>query len=119
MIKFFRSIRHNLLGENNLFLMTSTIDKYGRREAFGAVSLEAQAMDLPVIGFKSGGFPETVIDGNTAILVEDKNINSMAEAVESLINDKKLMNSMSKGARTHVLESFSFEKTTKRYLDLY
>lgn len=108
-----------LLESHQLFLMTSTIDKDGRREAFGVVSLESQAMEVPVIGFKSGGFPETLVDGKTGILVEDKDVAAMAAAVERLINDRKLLQEMGKQARTHVIENFSFEKTTKKYLELY
>ena len=54
-----------LFENSKLFLMTSTIDEHGRREAFGVVSLEAQAMGLPIVGFDSGGFPDTIIDGKT------------------------------------------------------
>jgi len=109
----------SLLENHHLFLMTSTIDIDGRREAFGVVSLEAQAMELPVIGFKSGGFPETLVDGETGFLVEDKDVDAMAAAVERLINDRQLLQQMGKQARIHVLENFSFEKTTKKYLELY
>ena len=109
----------NLLEDHHLFLMTSTIDKEGRREAFGVVSLEAQAMGLPVVGFNSGGFPETLIDGKTGFLVPDRDVEAMAKAVEKLINDSELFLQMSKQARQHVVENFSFEKTTKRYLELY
>lgn len=109
----------SLLESHQLFLMTSTIDKDGRREAFGVVSLEAQAMELPVVGFQSGGFPETLVDGKTGFLVKDKNVDAMATAVEKLINDRQLLQQMGKQARIHMVENFSFEKTTKQYLELY
>lgn len=109
----------SLLEDHHLFLMTSTIDKDGRREAFGVVSLEAQAMELPVVGFKSGGFPETLVEGKTGFLVEDQDIEAMAAAVEKLINNSELLQQMGKQARIHVLQNFSFEKTTKKFLDLY
>lgn len=107
------------LNKSDIFLMTSTEDSTGRREDFGVVSLEAQAMELPVVGFKSGGFPETLIDGETGFLVEDQEIEAMAAAVEKLINDRELLHKMGKRARIHVLENFSFEKTTQKYLELY
>lgn len=109
----------SLLEDHHLLFMTSTIDKDGRREAFGVVSLEAQAMGLPVVGFKSGGFPETVVDGVTGFLVDDKDIGAMAEAIEILIKDKRRLAKMGKQGRKHVLENFSFEKTTRKYLELY
>lgn len=109
----------SLMEDHHLFLMTSTKDKDGRREAFGVVSLEAQAMELPVIGFKSGGFPETLVEGKTGFLVEDQDVVAMAAAVEKLINNSELLQQMGKQARIHVLQNFSFEKTTKKFLDLY
>lgn len=109
----------NILDKHHIFLMTSTIDKDGRREAFGVVSLEAQAMELPVIGFQSGGFPETLVDGKTGFLVEDQDVEAMAAVVEKLFNDRHLLQQMAKNARAHVVENFSFEKTTKKYLERY
>jgi colanic acid/amylovoran biosynthesis glycosyltransferase len=108
-----------LLEDQHLFLMTSTVDQDNRREAFGVVSLEAQAMELPVVGFNSGGFPETIVDGKTGFLVQDQDVEGLAAAVEKLINDRALLQQMGINARQHVLENFSFEKTTKKYLDLY
>lgn len=108
-----------LLKEHQLFLMTSTSDKTERCETFGVVSLEAQSMGLPVVGFKSGGFPETLIEGETGITVEDKNCDEMANAVELMINDKEKRMKMSTAAQKHILITYTFEKTTQQYLKLY
>lgn len=103
----------------DIFIMPSTIDEYGKREAFGVVSLEAQAMGLPVIGFHSGGFPETIIDNKSGKLVEDQNIRALAEAVEQLIHNQDSYIKMSEEAINNTRENFSFEKTTGRLLNLY
>jgi colanic acid/amylovoran biosynthesis glycosyltransferase len=108
-----------LLNEQHLFLMTSTLDKQGRREAFGIVSLEAQAMGLPVIGFKSGGFPETLIEGKTGITVEDKNYDEIADVIELLINNNEKRNKMSLEAINHIKENFDNSIVTTKYLNLY
>jgi colanic acid/amylovoran biosynthesis glycosyltransferase len=108
-----------LLKEQHLFLMTSTSDKTGRCEAFGVVSLEAQAMGVPVVGFKSGGFPETLIEGKTGITVEDKNHTEMASAIELLINDHEKRNRMSAAAKTHIKDNFDSSKATIKYIELY
>ncbi|TCK68826.1 colanic acid/amylovoran biosynthesis glycosyltransferase [Winogradskyella wandonensis] len=108
-----------MLEASDVFLMTSTNDKYDRAEAFGIVSLEAQAMGLPVIGFNSGGFPDTLIDGITGFLVEDKNINAMSSEVEKLINNPNLLSSISENAIKHVRENFDLKITNKKYTDLY
>jgi colanic acid/amylovoran biosynthesis glycosyltransferase len=109
----------NMLKEHQLFLLTSSSDKSGRCETFGVVSLEAQAIGLPVIGFQSGGFPETVIEGETGFIVEDQNVAAMANAIEKFILDENLLRTMSEKAKNHILNSYTFEKTTGLYLKLY
>ncbi len=105
--------------QSHVMLFPSTEGTNSRREAFGVVSLEAQAMGLPVIGFDSGGFPETMIPDRTGFLVADQNIKAMAIAIERFIDDKTLLSKMSKEAQKHVTVNFSDEKTVKKYLPLY
>jgi colanic acid/amylovoran biosynthesis glycosyltransferase len=109
----------SLLEEQDLFLMTSTLGKDGRREAFGLVSLEAQAMAVPVIGFDSGGFPETIKDGQTGILVPDGDVTAMAREIELFYKDRDRLTTMGAEAQAYVREQFSKAKTTDKYLDLY
>jgi colanic acid/amylovoran biosynthesis glycosyltransferase len=108
-----------LLKSHQLFLMTSTADENNRREAFGVVSLEAQAMGLPVIGFDSGGFPETIIENKTGILVKDKDYNDLSKSIETLINNAELYKSMSDYAIEHVQKNFNANCTSKKYVDFY
>ena len=108
-----------LLEDQDVFLMTSTADKDGRREAFGLVSLEAQAMELVVVGFNSGGFPETLRDGVTGYMVPDGDLDAMAQKVEFLYNDRSLLLKMGAEGRKFVTEQFSKQNTTDKYLDLY
>lgn len=103
----------------DVFIMPSTYDNQSeRREAFGVVSLEAQAMGLPVIGFNSGGFPDTVKDGKTGFLVKDRNHKQIVEKVCYLINRPEVFKKMSEMAIEHS-KKFDLKYTTQSYLDLY
>ncbi len=107
------------LKTSHAFLMPSTYDDINaRREAFGLVSLEAQASGLPVIGFQSGGFPDTIIEGETGFAVEDRNVNALADKIEKLIQNPTLYENMSKAAIKHA-STFDHQFTTQKYLDLY
>lgn len=108
-----------LLKENDLFLMTSTSDRFDRCEAFGVVSLEAQAMGLPVVGFRSGGFPETILEGKTGITVNDKDYHQMANQIELLINNNEKRLAMGNLAKQHIKENYDTSIVTTKYLDLY
>ena len=107
------------LAESDVFLMTSTYDEEQRREALGIVSLEAQASGVPVIGFESGGFPETIDPGNTGFIVPDRDVHAMTAAVEKLMLDDDLLTGMKEKAMTHVKTHFDIQKVAEDYFKLY
>lgn len=105
--------------KSHIFLMTSTFDDVSkRREAFGLVSVEAQAMGLPVVGFNSGGFPDTIIEGKTGFAVEDRNDKDLTDKMLHLLENSLLYQEMSKSAIDHAA-TFDQKLTTQQYLDLY
>lgn len=109
----------SLLEKSDIYLMTSTFDdRTLRREAFGLVSIEAQAMGMPVIGFDSGGFIDTIKDGETGFLVEDRNSDQIVEKICYLINNPELYEKMSQAAIAHS-KTYDLKYTTQQYLDLY
>jgi glycosyltransferase involved in cell wall biosynthesis len=59
----------------------------GLNEPFGLVFLEAQAAGLAVVAFRSGGVPDTVRDGETAILVPEGDVQALATAIAGLATD--------------------------------
>jgi len=50
-------------------------------EDFGMVPVEAQACGCPVVAFAEGGATETVLDGETGVLVNDRSVEAFAEGV--------------------------------------
>ncbi len=53
-------------------------------EDFGMVPVEAMSFGCPVVGFKSGGTAETVIDGKTGVLFDKLTPESCARAIQEL-----------------------------------
>ena len=53
-------------------------------EDFGIMPVEAQASGTPVIGLNKGGVAETVVHRETGILFENQNVNSLADAMQTL-----------------------------------
>ena len=88
-------------------------------EAFGRVSAEAQAMGKPVIATAHGGSLETVIDGETGILVPPSNVSALAQAIKQGTKDKAFS---ATNARKRISSLFSTQnlqlKTLRVYKDL-
>jgi len=90
-----------------------------RAESFGNVALESMACGTPVVAFKVGGVPDLVRPGNTGYLAEPEDIRDFCTGIIQLIEDKPLYDYMSQKCRKIVLEEYSLELHTERYIDLY
>jgi glycosyltransferase involved in cell wall biosynthesis len=53
-------------------------------EDFGIAPVEAMAAGKPVIGIRAGGVAETVIDGETGVLFDQPDVDSVVQAIERL-----------------------------------
>ncbi|MEM9903511.1 MAG: glycosyltransferase, partial [Cyanobacteria bacterium P01_D01_bin.44] len=62
----------------------SIVADSGDAEGLGMVFAEAQAMQVPVVGFATGGIPEVVRHGETGLLVPEKDVNALALAIVDL-----------------------------------
>jgi glycosyltransferase involved in cell wall biosynthesis len=57
-----------------------------RPEAFGRIAVEAGAMGKPVVASAHGGALETIIDGETGILIRPGDARDLSDAIERLKN---------------------------------
>jgi glycosyltransferase involved in cell wall biosynthesis len=76
-------------------------------EPFGATVLEAATYGIPCIAARSGGFPETIVDGQTGILVEPDNPENLARSLSRFINEPSLVAELGDRAKRHVSEHFN------------
>ncbi|WOJ92974.1 glycosyltransferase family 4 protein [Congregibacter variabilis] len=80
-------------------------------EAFGRVAVEAMAMGCPVIAASSGGLQEIVTSNKTGLLYDTGDHISLANAVEKLIENPQLFDSVAAEAMYSARERFSLQKT--------
>jgi colanic acid/amylovoran biosynthesis glycosyltransferase len=59
----------------------------GQSEAFGVVFLEAQSMGVPVVSFRHGGIPETMREGVTGLLADERDVNGLANHLLRYLSD--------------------------------
>lgn len=80
------------------------------REPFGLVPLESMSCGTPVVGVREGGIPETVVDGQTGLLVE-RDEQAFADAVQRLLADKALRREYGRNGRSHVVENWTWDRS--------
>lgn len=82
----------------------------GIGEAYGLVYLEAQAADLPVVAFDSGGVSATVRRNETALLAPEKDSAALAAALARLLTDGALRARMAQAAQSFVATERTLER---------
>ena len=87
-------------------------------ETFGLVVIEAMAMEKPVIATNAGGLPEIITDGKTGLLIEPRNVETVANAIEKILEDEKLRTSLAHAAREDALRRFSMDSCVDALLGL-
>lgn len=95
----------------DLFLLANA------HEALGLVTLEAQAMGLPVVGYRGGGLALSVADGTTGLLT-DPTPQALAEAALALHWNPERRKAMSAAARAHAAR-YSSEQLFPSLLEAY
>ena len=83
-------------------------------EGFGMVYLEAGAAGKPVVGGKSGGTEDAIIDQCTGFRVDGANVEEIATAITALLLDTSKSQSMGACGRRRVEQEFTWEAVVAR-----
>lgn len=78
-------------------------------EGLGIVYLEASATGVPVLAGRSGGAPETVIEGKTGRVVDGRSVPQIAEALIDLLADPEAAARMGATGRDWVEEQWRWD----------
>ena len=97
----------HVLYNKALFCVYAPID-----EPFGLVPLEAMACGIPVIGVREGGIIESVIDGETGLLVE-RSPEQFAQAVKWMVENPQHIEVFGDNSRRHILLNWTWDRSIK------
>ena len=87
-------------------------------EGLGIVYLEASACGLAVIGGKSGGAPDAVLEGETGFAVDGTSSRDVAEAAIRLLKNPELAERMGTRGRQWIIDEWRWELWATRFASL-
>ena len=103
----------------NVFTLPAIVDSKGDTEGLGVVLIEAMELGLPIVASNVGGIPDVVIDGETGILVPEKDPEALASAYKRLAADPELVKLLLAGSQKRIAECFTWDGIIERQIAVY
>ena len=103
----------DLLASADIFVLSS------RSEGFPVSILEAMAAGLPVVATNVGGVAESVVDGETGLLVPPGDPDALAAALDRLLTDSALRLRLGTAGRERAHRYFDVADFWRAHVELY
>src|SRR6266545_2906744 len=91
----------------------------GNRDGLPTVLIESMAVGTPVVTTPVTGIPEAVLDGQTGLLVPERDPATLADAVRRVLEDPELARDLVTNGRRHVEAAFDARRNTSELLALF
>jgi len=103
----------------DVFVMPSVVHSSGDRDGIPTVIMESLMHRVPVIATDVSGISEVIENGNTGLLVPEKDPSAIARAVHAMVTDRHHALEMAEAGRAKVRTQFDPERNHAKVLDLY
>jgi glycogen synthase len=107
------SEKNDLLAACDLLVLPSRVD------SFGIVFMEAWLYGKPVVGANAGGIPDVVEDERDGLLVPFGDANTLARAIQRLLQDRGLASEMGVRGCAKVLAEHTWERKYQMVREVY
>ena len=82
-------------------------------EQVGMANIQSMACGVPVVSTYCGGIPEYVKHNETGILVPERDVDCLANAIIKLLKNDELRKKLGKNARKYAVENFNAKKNVE------
>jgi glycosyltransferase involved in cell wall biosynthesis len=113
MLAGFRNDIEKVLNALDIYALSSS------SEGFSLTTVQAMASGLPVVATRCGGPEETVVHGETGLLVPPRAPEALADAVHELSHDEPRRRAFARAGRARAVQHFSIAGMVNAYAALY
>ncbi len=108
-----------LMHSATVLVVPSIVDANGDRDGLPNVILEAGICRLPVIASRLSGIMEVIAHEETGILVDPGDVSQLAEAMDRLLSDDQMSNSIVLQAERRVSQQYDLRTNVRQLLELF
>ena len=105
--------------ECDVFVLPAIVDSRGDTEMLGVVFLEAMSYKKPIIGSNVGGIPDVIKDGETGLLVPQKDPEALADAIVRVLTDDSLAKRLGEEGYRFSQDFFGWDRITDLLVEEY
>lgn len=105
--------------EADVFVLPAIVDDRGDTEGLGVVLVESLCYGTPVVASHVGGIPDVIKNGETGLLVEQKNPQALADAVIDLLEHPEKAEQLVEQGLKHAQSYFDWQRITGLLLGVY
>jgi len=91
----------------------------GDRDGLPTSVLEAMALGVPVVTTPVNGLRELVVDGETGLIVPERDPPAIADALERLLTDRRLGERLASNAQILIEKHYSLERSVSALRALF
>lgn len=102
-----------------LFVLPCKIAENGDRDGIPVSLMEAMAHGIPVISTPISGIPELIDNGVTGILVPPDSPEKLAEAISTLLSDRKFAEKLAIEARKTIEDEFNISYSVDKLIHIW
>jgi len=103
----------------DILLHPSIAASSGDTEGLPTLIMEAMATGLPVIATRHAAIPDLVVPHKTGILVEEKDVDGLASAMLSIVQNQEAWSDLGKAGRKHIESNFEIKRQVQKLEAIY
>lgn len=107
-----------LYRQSSVFVAPSIVAEGGDQEGLGLVYAEALGCECAVVATDLPAIRDIVIHNQTGMVVKQKAVDALADAIITLLQDEPLRRKLGKRGREYALQHFDWEVIATRYASL-
>lgn len=109
----------DLAAAADVIAVPSVQDAAGNVDGLPNVALESLASGTPVVASRAGGLPQAIDDGETGLLVPERDADALARAIGAILGDRALAARLGEAGRARVIARFGWPRVAERFEAIY